>query len=335
MTNRLSPGHVHAEIVSMNIQADNRPFIDVAAGIVIGADGRILLAQRPPGKPYAGWWEFPGGKVEAGESMAQAIARELAEELGIRVLESTPWVVREHAYEHARVRLHFRRVHRWEGGPESREGQAFRWCDPASADVQPLLPATIPLLRLLTLPSLYGISAAGELGEARFLRALDQALDHGLGLLQLREPAISGSAFDALFDQVLARCRAHGARLLVNSHHPRSYWTRADGVHWRSTELAARDQAHAWVGASCHDVGQLAAASAAGADFAVLGPVLPTRSHPGAATMGWAGLHGLLERTPLPVYALGGLAPGDLPTAQASGAHGVAMISGLFGLPDE
>ena len=131
---------------------DQRPLTEVAVGLVFDRHGRVLLGQRPEGKPYAGWWEFPGGKVEAGETVAAALARELHEELGIRVRASTPWIVREHSYPHARVRLHFRRVFDWHGEPVAREGQAFGWTRPDAIDRGPLLPATVPILGMLALP---------------------------------------------------------------------------------------------------------------------------------------------------------------------------------------
>jgi 8-oxo-dGTP diphosphatase len=117
--------------------------VEVAVGVVLRDDGAVLIGQRVPGKPYAGWWEFPGGKLEAGESVADALARELNEELGLEAVESAPWVVRGHAYPHATVRLYFRRVRRWRGEPQSREGQALVWRPPGAVDVAPLLPAAI------------------------------------------------------------------------------------------------------------------------------------------------------------------------------------------------
>lgn len=314
----------------MSTSAGGSVPIDVAVGIVSAPDGRVLLCQRPPGKPYAGWWEFPGGKVEAGESAGEALARELHEELGLEILSSSPWLVRDHLYPHAHVRLHFRRIESWRGAPESREGQAFCWCDPASANVDPVLPATTPLLRLLALPPIYGISAAGEVGMDVFLARLDTALSKGLRLLQLREPDMPAEPFDRLFEDVLSRCRAHGARLLVNSRHPASYWARADGVHLRSQDIGSDRRGLPWVAASCHDAAQLRNAADTGVDFAVLGPVNPTRSHPDAAGMGWRAFAVLTSGLPLPVYGLGGLSADDLAVARASGAHGVAMIGNLF-----
>lgn len=330
---------------------------EVAVGIPIRADGAVLLAQRPPGKPYAGWWEFPGGKVEPGESVGQALARELHEELGIDVDEQSPWLVRHHVYPHASVRLHFRRVTGWRGEPRGREGQRFAWCPPGRIDTAPLLPAAIPLLGWLRLPPVYAITHAWPSGggptarpaepslleaggsraadpEAAFLARLEAALSDGLRLVQLREPDMPAERFERLFYAVRGACRAAGASLLVSSAHPTSFWRATDGVHLRSTELMALDGRPAGarlVGASCHDAGELAQAARIGCDFAVLGPVRPTASHAGAPGMGWDRFEALVARAELPVYALGGLHAGDIASARQRGGHGVAMIRGAWG----
>jgi len=127
--------------------AEVRAPVDVAVGILMQADGDVLLGQRPAGKPYAGYWEFPGGKVEPGESIFQALQREFVEELGVRVLAAEPWCGVEHVYPHAHVRLHFYISRAWQGEPQSLEGQAFAW--QGGVEVAPLLPATIPLIEWL------------------------------------------------------------------------------------------------------------------------------------------------------------------------------------------
>jgi 8-oxo-dGTP diphosphatase len=121
--------------------------IDVAVGILMQANGDVLLAQRPSGKPYAGYWEFPGGKVEAGESILAALRREFVEELGVEPVAAEPWCGVEYVYPHAHVRLHFYIVRHWQGEPQSLEGQAFAW--QGRVGVEPLLPATIPLIEWL------------------------------------------------------------------------------------------------------------------------------------------------------------------------------------------
>jgi 8-oxo-dGTP diphosphatase len=161
--------------------------IDVAVAILIRPDGRALLAQRPAGKVYGGWWEFPGGKIEPGEAPAHALARELHEELGVEACRAYPWITRTFTYPHAAVRLHFFRVLGWRGEPHGREGQAFAWQDLAALEVGPVLPANGPVLKSLRLPAEYAISNATEVGETRFLAALESRLAAGLRLVQVRE----------------------------------------------------------------------------------------------------------------------------------------------------
>ena len=128
----------------MSAEGERRP-VDVAVGVLIDGDDRFLLTSRPDGKVYAGYWEFPGGKLEEGETVGQALARELHEELGITIGAAEPWKVEIVDYPHARVRLHFCKVYDWQGDFTMREGQAMAWQD-LPVDVAPVLPGTIPVL---------------------------------------------------------------------------------------------------------------------------------------------------------------------------------------------
>jgi 8-oxo-dGTP diphosphatase len=306
--------------------------VDVAVGVIERPDGQVLLACRPQGRPYAGYWEFPGGKVEPGETIAQAMARELHEELGLTELSSTPWIVVGHTYPHATVRLFFRRVRAWQGEPESREGQTLAWRSPMALDLQPLLPASIEPIRWLSLPAIYRISCASLIGVQAFERALDALLHEAPASqpvwVQLREPDLPEQDFSKLFERLIALRSRLPLKLIVSSRHPKAFWERADGVHLTSRDLAAMRARPAlpWVGASCHDRADLDAAASLGCDFAVFGPVAPTDSHPGAPTLGFDALGSQLSLTRLPVYALGGMKPADLPAARQAGAHGVAIM---------
>jgi 8-oxo-dGTP diphosphatase len=131
--------------------------IDVAVGILMQPNGDVLLGQRPDGKPYAGYWEFPGGKVETGEAILDALKREFVEELGVQIVDAEAWCCVEHVYPHAHVRLHFYISRAWRGQPQSLEGQAFAW--QGGVEVAPLLPATIPLIEFLDVLR-YGDGAA-------------------------------------------------------------------------------------------------------------------------------------------------------------------------------
>jgi 8-oxo-dGTP diphosphatase len=295
--------------------------VDVAVGVVLRADGAVLLGQRPAGKPYAGWWEFPGGKLERGESVHDALVRELDEELGLRVRASLPWVVREFVYPHAKVRLHFRRVFDFDGEPSSREGQSFVWRMPGQIDVAPLLPATIPVLGWLNLPHRCARSAVAPMGAAAFLAALDCRLREGaLDLLALDEPQLAPTEFAAVFHPVVQRCHAAGVQLLVGSAHPASFARAAGGVLLTTAALhGLRERpAVARVVACVTGATDLAQAAAIGADCAWIDPR--------AQDSAW--LADLIESTHVPVYVDSALASVD---ARSAGAHDVVHSTTFWG----
>ncbi len=301
--------------------------VEVVAAVIERPDGAFLMASRPEGKPYAGWWEFPGGKVEAGESLQHALARELEEELGITVITAYPWITREFDYEHARVRLHFFRVTAWTGEPHPHEGQGgLAWTRADNPTVAPILPANGPILRGLQLPLEYAISEAGKYGIDDFLVRLETRLQGGLRLVQLRENAFAPDDYAALARAAAALCHTYGALLLINADIALARQVGA-GVHLNSKQLWQLD-AHPdlpWVGASCHDADELARAIALGCDFAVLSPVLPTASHPGEPALGWTLFSEIVCDCPIPVYALGGQSAATLEMARSHGAHGIAV----------
>jgi 8-oxo-dGTP diphosphatase len=313
-------------------ERDAQSALSVVAAVLTQPDGRVLLAQRPPGKVYAGYWEFPGGKVEPGESLEAALARELHEELGIVVSHPCRWITRVFEYPHATVRLNFFRVFEWQGTPHPHEGQVFSWQLPDAVEVTPLLPANFPILKALSLPPVLGISHAESLGVDSFLARLDMALANGLRLIQLRDKTLPEDARLELARETVRRAHGRGARVLVNGSLELAQAACADGVHLDSAaaaRLAARPDC-GWVGVSCHDAAELAHAAAIGADYALLSPVLPTLTHPGAATLGWVAFSELAAASPIPVYGLGGLGRDDVALAQSHGAHGVALLRGAW-----
>jgi 8-oxo-dGTP diphosphatase len=305
---------------------------NVAVGVLMTPEHQVLLASRPEGKPYAGWWEFPGGKLEAGETVAQALARELHEELNFHILNASPWVTLEHVYEHAHVRLHFTRVSLWQGQPAAREGQQFGWFSANGELPSPLLPATIPTLRWLQLPAVIGISYASVMGQDAFIQAFEQQLAQGLKALIVREPGWSDEQVEILLQALLPRAREHAALVLVSSRHASALWQSAHGVHLRAADAAALNQRPEveWVGVSVHEAQEIQQAAAMKADFCLLGSVLPTATHPGAPTLGWPGFVQTKGYNAVPVYALGGLRRRDLVTAQQHGAHGIALMRDLW-----
>jgi len=306
--------------------------VDVAAAILIRPDGKFLLAQRPPGKVYAGYWEFPGGKVEPGEPIPVALGRELDEELGVRLVTAYPWMMRTFVYPHATVRLHFFRVTAWDGEPHGRESQSFTWVGDGMSHPEPMLPANTPILAALKLPPEYAISNAAEVGVNGFLEALEARVRGGLRLVQIRDNTLSPAVRRELAAAAVEIARPFGARVLVNGDETLARAVGADGLHIRADQLmrlGARPD-FPLCAASCHNRDELRRAEALGLDFVVLGPVQPTPTHPGAVTLGWKGFRAVAVDAATPVYALGGMRHGDIETAWAHGAHGVAMIRGAW-----
>ena len=308
--------------------------VEVAAAVMVNSRGEFLLAQRPHGKVYAGYWEFPGGKVEPGESAAAALKRELHEELGVEVETAHPWLTREFDYAHAAVTLRFFRVLEWRGELHGREQQQFAWQSIRNVNVAPILPANGPILRALELPHIYGISCAAQIGRDAFMQKLETALAAGLRLVQVREKDLVESDLIELTREVVAVAHRFDALVLVNAAEQVAAEAGADGIHLNSAALmaCARRPAVAWCAASCHNAAELQQARALGVDFTVLGSVAPTASHPGGETLGWEQFSALIRNYPLPVYALGGMTPAHLQPAWQQGAHGIAMLRGAWNL---
>jgi len=337
-----------------------KPQVFVAAGMILREDGYLLLGQRPQGKSWEGWWELPGGKIEPGETVYQALVRELHEELNITVTHATPWVRYVYEYEKTMAHLHLWRVTGWKGIAAGQENQALAWVDPQREPVAvaPLLPATLAPLRWIRLPQRYLLTSITQANHLpAYLQDLDRRLTSGAPcLVQFREPQwqdgltqaiapmhpdaktapdIQINALHQAFTQVLACCRRHGVPCLVNSVHPKAWWSQADGVHLRAQDAEIlRNQGfqrpQGLLGVSSHNDHELGVARALNADFAVLGHVLPTASHPGMPGMGWQAFARHAQTAGLPVYAVGGQGEDTLGTAQKHGAHGVAGIRGLF-----
>jgi 8-oxo-dGTP diphosphatase len=309
--------------------------LHVSAALLRDAHGRVLLAQRPEGKAHAGLWEYPGGKVEAGETPARALARELAEELGIAIdADECRELIRiPHAYGERRLWLHVLQVPRWQGEPQPHEAQALRWCEPGALAGLPMPSADKPVAAALLESPRYAITPEPGEDHAAFLAGFEALLAQGHRRVQLRAPRLDADALRALARDCAALAKAHQAELLINGAIDVARELGL-GLHLRSAQLHGFDRA-AWpqglpLAVSCHDADELAAAEALGVDFAVLGPLQRTASHPDAVPLGWEGFALARERCGLPVYALGGLGNADLTEARRHGAQGVAAIRAFW-----
>ena len=311
----------------------------VSAAVLLRRDHTVwefLLAQRPSGKAYAGYWEFPGGKVEPGESFSEALVRELQEELGITVTEMTAWLTRHFVYPHARVEIRFFRVTAWRGALHPHEHTNMAWLpvsglaggkDLAHIPVSPVLPANTPILRALALPPIYAVTNAAESGTEAELARITRVQPK---LVQVREKSLSEAERLVFAREVIRLVHGYGGHVLLNGHVAEAKAIGADGVHLSAANLMACETRPdlPLVFASCHNAAELAQASRLGLDAVLLGPVQETQSHPGQTPLGWAEFAKLIEGSALPVYAIGGMTPNDVVTAQRAGAQGVAMMRG-------
>jgi 8-oxo-dGTP diphosphatase len=308
--------------------------VTVAVGIVEDARHRVLVTRRPEHKHQGGKWEFPGGKANSGEDIYPALARELHEELGITLHRAQPFVRVRHAYPDKQVLLDVWRVTDYSGIPHGREGQPLRWVTRAELAQLDLPDADRPILRALELPPLYLISDAGRDDCDSFLTRLEHALQAGVRLVQLRKPAMPADQYRTLAQRVVVLAHRFGARVLLNAGPSLVAECGADGVHLNSARLMQAGQRPLplplLVAVSCHNASEIEQANRLGADFVVLSPVRATASHPGAVPLGWEEFSRLRQLSDVPVYALGGMLPADLAIACRAGAHGLAMIRGIW-----
>jgi 8-oxo-dGTP diphosphatase len=305
---------------------------DVAVAIFLKPDGSFLLSSRPEGKPYPGYWEFPGGKIEPGESVRDALVRELIEELNVSITQTFPWFTFIMRYAHATVRLHCWRVLAWTGEMHGMEGQQFAWQKIDAIDVTPTLPGCVPIFKALALPQTYWITNAAEMGVDNYLNALRNGLTRD-AMIQVREKSMPLGELEIFARKVMEIARPLGSKVLINGDAALAQRIGADGVHLTAAQVLEIKQRPdvSLVGASAHNREEIEAAAALGCDFVVLGPLQATRSHPGVEGMGWLRFAEIARDSPIPVYAIGGLIPQDDTIAIRNGAHGLAMQRAFMG----
>lgn len=296
--------------------------------------GRVLISLRPRQVHQGGLWEFPGGKLEAGEHIRQALQREIREELGLSIGACHPLIRIPHRYPDRTVVLDVWKVTDYSGEPLGREGQAIRWCSPDDLVEWEFPAANHAIIRALQLPDCYLVTPDPNGDVSSFLEQLRVSLQAGIRLVQLRAGNLSRSDYLALAVQVVGLCHGHGARVLLNADPPLVEQTGADGVHINGQRLLQLQRrplaASLWVAVSCHTEEDLARATALGADFAVLSPVCTTASHPQTTPLGWHTFTEWVRDCALPVYALGGMTRSDRTQAIEAGGQGVAAIRALW-----
>jgi 8-oxo-dGTP diphosphatase len=325
------------------------PRVHVVAAILTDARGRILLSRRTDGRDLAGLWEFPGGKVEVGESPEAALARELREELGIEIGASAPLIAVPHAYAargcagdaraatQKRILLDVRTVASFRGRPRGLEQQALTWVTREKLSGYAMPGADLPVVAALQQTERYLITPDPGEDDGAFLANLELALATGVRRVQLRTRGVEAQRLRSLAQACRIQVERVGGEMLINSALPDSAALAREldcGLHLTSsllrTQATRPTPSLARLAASCHDAEELQLAQALGCDFVVLGPVSSTPTHPDAAPLGWTEFARLRESVALPIYALGGLCGSDLPVARAHGAQGIAAIRGLW-----
>ena len=306
--------------------------VHVAVGVVFNSRGEVLIALRNKGQHQGGLWEFPGGKVEKGETVQQALVRELKEEVGIVAHHLEPLIGIPHSYTDKKVFLDVWTVGDFEGEVVGREGQEVCWVALKNLGDFQFPVANKPIILALQLPSIASITGVFN-DENDLILKVSSAISKGAGLICYRPTGNSNVCHDLILNKLTALCAAKCVWLTVNSSISTNYDV-TRGLHLQSSELmrlkARPVSLNTLLGASCHSKEELDQAHRVGVDYIMLSPVQQTSSHPSSLPMGWQTFAELVIESSIPIFALGGLGPEDVDTARANGAQGIAAISKLW-----
>lgn len=310
--------------------------VHVVAAVIRNIERKILLALRPSDKHMGGLWEFPGGKCETGESPQQALARELHEELGIVIENPQPLIQVRHDYPDLHVLLDVYEVLSFTGQAHGAEGQQVRWVTPrALADYQ-FPAANRTIVSAAQLPQQYLITPE-QLSPEQLYAGVELALERGCRLFQFRASHLPEADYKTLAQRLQALCAGRAQLILKGELAWQADFPQAG---WHLTAKQLRELAGQarplvegrWLAASCHTAEELELATALQVDFVTVSPVLPTQTHPGAATLGWDAAQALLREFNAPAFLLGGLTEQDIGQARTIGGQGVAGIRGFWPL---
>lgn len=309
----------------------------VAAAAIVNPHNQVFISRRQASQHLAGKWEFPGGKIEPGETSEEALARELWEELGIHISSCRPLISVTHTHENRTLCIDFWRVDTFEGVPFGREGQVTAWVGIDELSNYAFPEANLPVLRALHLPDRLLITPEVRLPNTEtFLKTLERSIvRHSLSMIQLRAPSLPEADYCALAEDVLALCQQHRVRLLVNADPRVLDQVGAHGCHLNSYRLKIFSQRpfseDFLLSAACHNGAELTQAGLIDADFVLISPVMLTASHPALKnSLSWNGFSDMAKRANRPAYALGGMGLEDRPSVWASGGQGIAAIRGLW-----
>lgn len=308
------------------------PVLHVVAGAIRRGD-QVLLARRHDHAHQGGLWEYPGGKLDVGETPEQGLRRELHEELGIDVRACRPLIRIPWTYPDRRVLLEVFTVSEFSGEPHGREGQPLQWTDIDRLDELDFPAANRGITRALQLPPYYLITPEPARPRRDWLDAIRHYAEAGGTLIQLRAKTLDSSDLQTLATQVRKLLWSrNNIKLLINGD-PDLAATLGCGLHLTSTQLHTLhqrpDNIPGLIAASCHTPADIHHANTLGLDFIVLSPILEAK-HPDQPLLGWHQFATLTAEATMPVYALGGISRTDLDASLSSGGQGIAAIRGLW-----
>ena len=302
--------------------------IQVAVGILKDSDAKYLLGKRLNSQSWPGWWEFPGGKLEKNEKPAEALKREIFEELGIVVKKYKQWTTRRVIENNKITTLFFFLVLSWSGKIGGKEGQELKWVNLKSFNSKKILPPNQIIHKALKndLGDIYAITNLQEMQSENFFQILKNKIDQDLKFLQIREKALSERDLITFIKQIKRLLKRTNVKIIINGSIDLAYKYELDGVHLNSIQLYELENFpnDLLVGVSCHSKKDLEVAEEKNADYVVLGPVKKTLSHPNGDFIGWNKFKNLAEKSNLPVYAIGGMKKNDIALSFENGAIGIA-----------
>ena len=306
----------------------------MAVGILKDSDGKYLLGKRLDSQSWAGWWEFPGGKLESNENPSEALKREIYEELGVAINKYRQWTTRRVIEKNKITILYFFIITSWTGMVEGIEGQKLQWVDFKTYNATKVLPPNQVIHHALKndLPDIYAITNFQEISSDNFFQALKRQVDDGLRLIQIREKNLTATELEDLITRIKITLKHTNVRIIINSSIGLAYKYQLDGVHLNSKQLNELKYfpKDLLVGVSCHSAKDLEVAEEKNADFAVLGSVKETLTHPNLEPIGWKKFNKLVDNSNIPIYSIGGMTNNDIPSSFDFGAIGIASQRAIW-----
>lgn len=316
---------------------EKAPITQVVVALIFDKNKKLLVSYRSKNQHQGDLWEFPGGKIEPGESTLQALKREILEELNIRVLDASSFKKVHYVYADKAICLNVWRVHEYSGQAVGNEAQLIKWLDIDELTVDDFPKANNSIIRALKLPDKYMITGEYK-NHDDYINRLKSSLNKGIRLLQLRSKNISDEQFIKLADVTYKFCKKNKSKLLLNTSPENFAHCEAHGLHLSSYYLHSikrRPIARSLLlSVACHTEKDIEQAKQLEADIVLISPVKKTTSHPAVQAISWQGFSQLSTHLNIPAYALGGMQEQDLSEAKAAGAQGIAAISSFWNLTE-